>query len=148
MRLKSKIPSITNLATTAGLNAKINEVKNEIPSIANLATNTGLTAVENKIPNVSNSVKKGKYNTKMYEIEKKITDHDHDKYISTPYFNYLTSETFAARLAQANLSGKNNITVLVKQTDFDEKLIDLNKNVTSNKNELNEVSKKKLKQYQ
>ena len=78
----------------------------------------------------------------MYETEKKITDHDHDKYISTPYFNYLTSETFAARLAQADLSGKNNITVLVKQTDFDEKLIDLNKNVTSNKNELNEVSKK------
>ena len=30
----------------------------------------------------------------MNEIEKKITDHDHDKYITTPEFNKLTSENF------------------------------------------------------
>ena len=38
------------------------------------------------------------------EIEKKITDHDHDKCITTPEFNKLTAEYFAARLAQANLA--------------------------------------------
>ena len=48
--VKGKIPSITNLATTAALNAKINKVKNKIPNITNLATTTTtLTAVENKM---------------------------------------------------------------------------------------------------
>ena len=42
-----KIPDITNLATSAIFNAKINNVKNEIPSITNLGTTTALTAVEN-----------------------------------------------------------------------------------------------------
>ena len=40
--------------------------------------------------------------------EKKITDHDHDKYITTLEFNKLTSETFSARLAQENLASKND----------------------------------------
>ena len=31
--IEDKIPDITNLATNASLNAKINEVKGEIPSI-------------------------------------------------------------------------------------------------------------------
>ena len=52
--LRSKIPDITNLATKASLNAKINEVKGEIPSITTLTTTTALTAVENKIPSLSN----------------------------------------------------------------------------------------------
>ena len=59
MKLK---PRNTNLATTAAINAKINEVKNKIPNITNLASNTDLTAVENKIP-------------------------DHSKYINNPEFN-------------------------------------------------------------
>ena len=33
----------------------------------------------------------------------KLADHKHDKYITTPEFNKLTVENFAARLAQANL---------------------------------------------
>ena len=52
------MPNITNLATNASLNAKINEIKGEIPNITNLATTSVLTAVENKIPSVSNLVKK------------------------------------------------------------------------------------------
>ena len=36
--------------------------------------------------------KKTDYNTKINEIEKKITDHSHDKYITTPEFNKLTAE--------------------------------------------------------
>ena len=59
-------------------------------------------------------VKKTDCNTKINEIEKKITDHNHDKYITTPEFNKLTAENFAARLAQANL---------VTKKDFDNKLI-------------------------
>ena len=55
---------------------------------------------------------------------KKITDHSHDKYISTPEFNKLTVENFAARSAQANL---------VKKTDFDVKLINLKKKINSSK---------------
>ena len=37
------------------------------------------------------------YDTKVNEIEKKITDHNHDKYITTPEFNKLTAEKFAAK---------------------------------------------------
>ena len=130
---------MTNSATNTSLDFKINEVKGEIPNITNLVTTTALTAVENKIPNVSNLVKKTNYNTKISEIENKITtDHDHDKYITTQEFNKLTSEKFTARLAQANLASKNDIANFVKKTDFDNKL----KDVTSNKNELNELSEK------
>ena len=82
--IEDKIPVITNLATKTTLNFKINEVKEEIPSIANLATTAALTAVENKTPNASNLVKKTDYNTKINEIEKKTTDHNDDKYITTP----------------------------------------------------------------
>ena len=83
-----------------------------------------MTAVENKIPNVSNIVKKVDYYTKVNEIFKKITDHEHVKYITAPEFNKGTAETFAARLAQANL---------VTKTHFDNKLLSLNRKITSNK---------------
>ena len=82
--MKIKYLLFTNLATKTTLNFKINVVKEEIPSIANLATTAALTAVENKTPNVSNLVKKTDYNTKINEIEKKTTDHNDDKYITTP----------------------------------------------------------------
>ena len=82
--IKGEILSITNLPTTAALIAKINEVKGKKPCITNLASTTALAAVENKMPNVSNLVKKAYYNIKVIEIEKKITDHDHDKYITSP----------------------------------------------------------------
>ena len=55
----------------------------------------------------------------------------------------------AARLAQANLAAKADIADFVKKTDFDNKLINLYKNITSNKtkhvlvsNELNELLEK------
>ena len=105
--IEDKIPDITNLATNTTLNAKMNKVKNEIPSITNLATTTALTAFENKI-------------------------HDHSKYITTPEFNKLTAENFTARLKQANLATKGDISDFVKKTDFDDKLKNLNKMVISN----------------
>ena len=52
------MPSITDLATTTALNAKINEAKNKILNITNLAATAALTAVENEILNVINLVQK------------------------------------------------------------------------------------------
>ena len=40
-KIKDKIPYITNLATKAALDAKINKVNGEIPSITNLDANSG-----------------------------------------------------------------------------------------------------------
>ena len=62
------MPSITNLASTVALNAKINEVKNKILNITNLATTAALTTVENKIPNIDNLVKNTDYNIKTSKI--------------------------------------------------------------------------------
>ena len=122
--IEDKLPDISNLATKTILNTKINEVKNEIPSIIGLATTSVLIALENKFPSVSNVVKKTDYNTKITEIEKKLTDHNRDKYITTPEFNKLAANVFNVRLVQANL---------VTKTDFDAKLSSLNRKITSNK---------------
>ena len=109
-----KIPDTSDLAKKkTDLNAKITEIKNKIPSITGLATNSALTAVENKIFDVISLVKKTNYNTKISEIEKKVSDHNHDKYITTPEFNNLAARVFTARLAQADL---------VTKTNFDTKL--------------------------
>ena len=116
--IEDKVPDITNLATKTILNTKINEVKIEIPSISGLVTTSAVTTVENKMQNVNNLVNKTDYNTKVNETEKKITDHSHDKYITTSEFNKLTAEKFPAGLAQANL---------VTKTNFDNKLSRLNK---------------------
>ena len=45
----------------------------------------------------------------------------------------LTSENFAARLAQANLATKSHIANFPKTTDFDDKLKKINRKITSNK---------------
>ena len=63
----------------------------------------------------SDLIKNTDYNTKINEIEKKITNHDHDKYITTQEFNKLTSDNFTARLAQANLASKNDIANFIKR---------------------------------
>ena len=50
---------------------------------------------------------------------KKKSDHDHsNKYITKQEFNNLTSEHFAARLAQENLAIKTDIVALVKKGRF------------------------------
>ena len=131
--VNSETPSSTSLATETTLNAKINEVKGKIPNITNLATTTALTAVENKVPSVSNLVKKTDCNTKIMEI----TDHNHEKYITTAEFDKLTEEIFYLGLKRKNSARKSNIANFAK-TGFDKKL----KHVRSNKNELNELSKK------
>ena len=64
---------------------------------------------------MSNLVKKTDYNTRINKTERKISDHDHDKYITTPEFNKVTTENFPARLAQVNLASINDIANFVKR---------------------------------
>ena len=72
-------------------------------------TPVDLSKLSNVVKN--DVVKKTEYNAK------KITDNSHGKCITTPEFNKLAAESFAGRLAQANL---------VTKADFDDKLINLN----------------------
>ena len=78
--LEKKIPDVINLVTKA----KLTELEKKYPNVSSLAAKTALTAVENKIPSVNDLVKKTDYNTKITEIGKKLTDHNHEKYITTP----------------------------------------------------------------
>ena len=108
-KLEKKIPGVTDLVKQT----KLTELENKIPDVSGLATKSASTAVEHKIPDVSSLVKKTNYDTKISELEKKLTDHNHDKYITTPEFNTLAADVFNARLAQATL---------ITKTDFDAKL--------------------------
>ena len=135
-KLEKKNPDVTDFVRKT----KLTELENKIPDVSGLATKTALTAVENKIPDVSSLVKKTNYDTKISELEKKLTDHNHDKYITTPEFNTLAADVFNARLAQANL---------ITKTDFDAKLSSLNRKITPNKAKhlLVENKFKKLKAF-
>ena len=86
------------------------ELEYEIPDVSCLATKTPLTAVENKMPNFSSFVKKTNYETKITELKKKLTDHNHNKYVTSPELNTLAANVFNARLSRANL---------ITKTDFD-----------------------------
>ena len=119
--LEKKIPDITDFVKKQN---KLAELENKIQDVSSLATKTALSVFENKIPDVSSSIKKTNYDTKIGELERKLTDHNHDKYITTPEFNNLAADVFNARLAQANL---------IRKTDFDAKLSSFNRKITSNK---------------
>ena len=110
--LEKKVPDISKLVKKTDYNAKFSEIESKIPCISGLATKAALTAVENKILDVRSLVKKIDYNTKISDTEKKLTDHNHDKYNTTPELNKLTAKNFAARLKQANVVTK---TLKVKQ---------------------------------
>ena len=63
------------------------------------------------------------FNTKISKVGNKIPDHA--KYTTTQEFNKLTAETLPARLRQANL---------VSKTEFDNRLVSFNREITSNEN--------------
>ena len=69
-------------------------------------------------------VKKNDYYAKVTKIKNKLNNHNNDKYIDTQEFNKLAADVFNARIAQANL---------ITKTDFDDKLSNLNREITSNK---------------
>ena len=115
-------------------------MEGKILDVSSLAAKTALTTVENKIPDVRSLVKETDCNTKITEIEKKLTDHNHDKYITTPEFNTLAADVFNARLKRANL---------VTKTDFDNSVSSLNGKITINKtkNESIENELRKVKTF-
>ena len=119
IELENKIPDTSGLVKRLDYNAKINEKENKMPSISGLAINDALTVIEKKISNINSLVKKKRtdYSTKITEIEKLLTDHNHDKHVTTPELNMFTADVFDARLAGENL---------VRKTDFDTKLESLN----------------------
>ena len=92
--LEKKIPDVTDFAKKT----KLTELEDKIPDVSSLATKAALTVVENKIPTVSSLIRKTDYDTRISELEKKLTDHSHDKYITTPEFNTLAVSVFNARL--------------------------------------------------
>ena len=76
----------------------------------------------------------------MSDIENKITDHDHEKYITSPEFNTMAASVFNTRLAQANL---------IKKADLDTDSKKFSDRVTSNKSKhlLAENELKKLEKF-
>ena len=112
-KLENKIDNVTDFVKKA----KLTELENKIPDVSSLATKTALTAVENKISSDSNLVNKTDYNTKVSEIENKLSNHNHDKYITTPEFNELATDVFDARIARGNLVVKTNFDSTVSSLD-------------------------------
>ena len=134
--LENKFPDTSGLVKEVDYDTKIAEIKGAIPDFTNLTTKKELTTVENKIPDASSLVKKTDYDTKITEIEKLLTNHNHDKYITTAEFNTLAAGVFNARLSN-----------LVTKTDFNAKLSSLNRKITKNntKHVLVEIELKELK---
>ena len=75
-----------------------------------------------KLPDTSDLVNPTVLNAKISEVENKISDNC--KYTTAQEINKSIAENFAASLKQANL---------VNQTDFDNKQIRFNRQITSNK---------------
>ena len=101
-----KIPNTSGLFKKSEYNAKIRKIESKILSISELSTNSALTVVENKIPDVSSLVKTKKTNcgTKISEIEKKVTDHDHDKYITT---SELTAKKLCCKISTSKFTNRD-----------------------------------------
>ena len=73
-----------------------------LKDVSSLATKSALTAIENKIPDFSSLVKKSNYDTKISELDKKLTDHNHDKHITTPAFNTLAAHVLLPKTKNLN----------------------------------------------
>ena len=77
--------------------------------------------LKNNLPDVSTLVKTADYDTKKMVVTYKKLHQKHNKYITSLEFHKSMSENFEARLKQANLSTKDEI------SDFNDKLKNLNK---------------------
>ena len=87
-KIEKRFPDVTDFVQKT----KLTELENKIPDLSVLATKAALTTAENKLPDVISLVKKTNYNIKISELEKNLTDHNHDKYITTPEFNTLATD--------------------------------------------------------
>ena len=115
-------------------------MKNVLTNLNNLKNTVDELDVDKLVPvpvdlsNLSDVVKN--------DVVKKDVYNATNKNIEDTMPDATMPKNFTARLAKANLVSINDIANFVKKTDFDNKLINLNKTVTSNKNELNEPSEK------
>ena len=125
--LQKKISDTSLLVKKTDYKTKIAEIESKIPSMSNLATKTLLATVENKIPDISSIVKKIQ---KLLKLKKKLTDHNHDKYVTTPECNTLASDIFNARLKRANLVTKAN---------FDNNVSSLDRKIAANKTKIESI---------
>ena len=83
-------------------------------------------------------VNKANYDIKISELEKKLTDHNHDKYITTPEFNTLAADAFNTRSAKTNL---------IKKADFNTRMSSIDNKSAENKSKnvsIEDKLKKKL----
>ena len=132
--LEKKIPDVADLVKKT----KLTELENKISDVSNWSTKTAVSAVENKISNVSGLVNKANYDIKISELEKKLTDHNHDKYITTPEFNTLAADAFNTRSAKTNL---------IKKADFNTRMSSIENKIAENKSKnvsIEDKLKKKL----
>ena len=67
------------------------------------------------------------YKTKITETEKKLTDHNQDKYVTTPEFNTLAANAFNTRLAQTNRIPKTYL--MLNCQAVTEKLLQIKQNI-------------------
>ena len=135
--LQKKFSDTSGLVKKTDYKTKIAEIESKIPSISNLATKTLLATVENKIPDISSLVKKIQ---KLLTSKKRLTDHNHDKHVTTPDCNTLASDIFNARLKRANLVAKAN---------FDNNVSSLDRKIAANKTKIESIQNelKKLKTF-
>ena len=77
---------------------------------------------------------------KNWKIEKKLTDHNHEKYITTPEFNTLDADILNARSTKESL---------VTKTDFDISVSSLDSKIAGNKTKNESIENKlnKLKTF-
>ena len=71
------IPNTGGLAKKTNYNTNITEIENKIPSFTELVTSAALNIkpeVENKMPDITNPAAKATLNTKAAEVKSKIPD--------------------------------------------------------------------------
>ena len=93
--------------------------------------NKNISEVDKKIPNTCSLVTTIVLNTKINQVANKNLDDA--KYITSQECNKLTTENVAARLKQANL---------VRKTDITNRLISFNRKINSNKTKYLELQRK------
>ena len=107
--------------TTTVFITKLGDVENKIPEVIGLVIatvlNTKVREIDNKIADVSGLVKKTNCNTKISNIDVK-SDTGSD-------CNKCTSEILAKKIKEKGLVDKFSVSNLVKNSDFNTKLVTL-----------------------
>ena len=111
---RQKIPDNNELVKKISYIAKISELEGKIPSNTNLATTAALTIVENEIPDVNNLVKKEtNYDAEILDLK--------SKYFTTADYNKFTNKKVDLKMKQKGLVNKSDITGFINNADLDKK---------------------------